>query len=140
MESSKTNTIATLLDQYRITEFCLKRAWDQVILLQNRLFDLKIRYDRAKSSGQRAYQYSFKQRKTIIEKTLKMYATYTEFKADNLFQLRIWLMMLDYNFEAEEVEYDEVDEDEEYEDMVEHEYMFVEDDYYIDDDELVTAL
>ncbi|ESO82258.1 hypothetical protein LOTGIDRAFT_170175 [Lottia gigantea] len=139
MESSKTNTIATLLDQYRVTEFCLKRAWDQVILLQNRLFDLKIRYDRAKSNGQRTYQYSYKQRQTIIEKTLKMYATYTEFKADNLFQLRIWLMMLGYNFEAED-EYEEGDEDEEFDDMVEQEYMFVEDDYYIDDDELVASL
>ncbi|KAK6188383.1 hypothetical protein SNE40_004564 [Patella caerulea] len=139
--TSKQQTIATMLAEYNAAEFCLHRAWDQVILLQNKLFDLKVRYDRAKAVNYRSFQYVFKQRKLTIEKMLEMYALYAEAKADQVFHLCIFLMLIGHSFDDESTEA----ADEDGEEMVEESFYGddenVDDneDYYIDG-ELVTSL
>ncbi|KAK6188385.1 hypothetical protein SNE40_004566 [Patella caerulea] len=93
------STMETMLEWLEKADLCWQRALDQVDLLQDKLCDLKARCDRAKATNFKSLQYVLKQRILITEKVLKMYDLYADVKADQVFNLRIFLMLNGHDFD-----------------------------------------
>lgn len=70
------------------TEFRFRRACEQVILLNNKLQDLQVRYDRARRDELRSFRYNIRLRMSGVEGVRNAYYEYARQKADKVLYLR----------------------------------------------------
>lgn len=70
------------------TEFRFRRACEQVVLLNNKLKELQVRYDRAKLAELRSFRYNIRLRMSGVEGVRNAYYEYARQKADKVLFLR----------------------------------------------------
>lgn len=70
------------------TEFRFRRACEQVVLLNNKLQDLQVRYDRARRDELRSFRYNIRLRMSGVEGVRNAYYEYARQKADKVLYLR----------------------------------------------------
>lgn len=70
------------------TEFRFRRACEQVVLLNNKLHDLQVRYDRARRDELRSFRYNIRLRMSGVEGVRNAYYEYARQKADKVLYLR----------------------------------------------------
>lgn len=70
------------------TEFRFRRACEQVVLLNNKLQDLQVRYDRARRNELRSFRYNIRLRMSGVEGVRNAYYEYARQKADKVLYLR----------------------------------------------------
>ena len=70
------------------TEFRFRRACEQVVLINNKLQDLQVRYDRARRDELRSFRYNIRLRMSGAEGVRNAYYEYARQKADKILYLR----------------------------------------------------
>lgn len=65
-----------------------RRACEQIVLLNQKLEELQLRYGRAKSDNLRSYRYSLRLRLAVVEGLRNTYYEYAHGKADEVAELR----------------------------------------------------
>lgn len=70
------------------TEYRFRRACEQVVLLNNKLQDLQVRYDRARKQEMRSFRYNIRLRMSGVEGVRNAYYEYARQKADKVLYLR----------------------------------------------------
>ena len=88
MEASVNQTLA---QQLQVKEAKFYNACAQVILLNEQLDDLKMRYERAAQEQQAAFQYSLGLKMSVMEGVRTMYYQYGSQKADEITGLQAQL-------------------------------------------------
>ncbi|KAK6188124.1 hypothetical protein SNE40_004375 [Patella caerulea] len=96
-----------LMETLEFSKFAVRRARTQICILQNKLYEVQIRYQRAKRAGLQQFQYVLEQRLTIIEDTLSMYTAYAEKKANYICSIENWLDRIELNSRLNELEINE---------------------------------
>ncbi|KAK6176314.1 hypothetical protein SNE40_014619 [Patella caerulea] len=81
-------TISKLHVDLSETEHRFRRACEQVVLLNNKLKDLQIRYDRARRDQMRSFRYNIRLRMSGMEGVRNVYYEYARQKADKVLYLR----------------------------------------------------
>jgi len=83
------DTISSLHLNLSETEFRFRRACEQVVLLiNNKLQDLQVRYDRARRDELRSFRYNIRLRMSGVEGVRNAYYEYARQKADKVLYLR----------------------------------------------------
>lgn len=80
--------ISTLHVNLTETEYRFRRACEQVVLLNNKLQDLQVRYTRAKRDKRGAFRYNIRLRMSGVEGVRNAYYEYARQKADKVLYLR----------------------------------------------------
>ncbi|KAK6178895.1 hypothetical protein SNE40_011380 [Patella caerulea] len=70
------------------TEYRFRRACEQVILPNNKLQDLQVRYDRARRDELRPFRYNIRLRMPVAEGVRNSYYQYAHQKAEEVLSLR----------------------------------------------------
>ena len=65
-----------------------KKAFDQIVLLNQRLGQVQKRYKTAKSENHRSFRYNYRLRLAVIEGVRNMFYDYAYVKADQVAELR----------------------------------------------------
>ncbi|KAK6178893.1 hypothetical protein SNE40_011378 [Patella caerulea] len=81
------------------TEYRFRRACEQVILLNNKLKELQVRYDRARRDGQRSFRYNIRLRMSGAEGVRNAYYEYARQKAEDILSLRNKIRSLNDNYD-----------------------------------------
>ena len=89
-----------LVIQVREIDRKFKLACDQIILLNNQIKDLQIRYERASKLNRRSFRYTLRTRLSTLEGLRNMYYEYATKRADELDQLHNQLAALDVGDES----------------------------------------
>lgn len=82
------DTISSLHVTLSETELRFRRACEQVVLLNNKLQDLQVRYDRARRDELRSFRYNIRLRMSGVEGVRNAYYEYARQKADKVLYLR----------------------------------------------------
>ena len=82
------NSVSTLHFNLSETEYRFRRACEQVVLLNNKLQDLQVRYARAKRDERGAFRYNIRLRMSGVEGVRNAYYEYARQKADKVLYLR----------------------------------------------------
>lgn len=101
MEREAYITKCKIRDQNKI----FRKAIGQVILLNNRIYSAKDRYDRARQAGRRSIRYSTRLQMAAAEGTRNMYYQFATLKCEAIELLQDKLMELsgeEYDFSNEE--------------------------------------
>ncbi|KAK6177891.1 hypothetical protein SNE40_012765 [Patella caerulea] len=64
------------------------RAYEQIVLLDNKLKDLQVRYNRAKRDGNRSFCYTIRLKMSGVQGVRNVYRQYIQHKADTIVELR----------------------------------------------------
>ena len=70
------------------TEYRFRRACEQVVLINNKLQELQVRYDRARRDELRSFRYNIRLRMSGAEGVRNAYYEYARQKADTILHLR----------------------------------------------------
>ncbi|KAK6165689.1 hypothetical protein SNE40_022570 [Patella caerulea] len=81
-------TISQLYVDLSETEHRFRRACQQVVLLNNKLKELQVRYDRARRDQMRSFRYNIRLRMSGAEGVRNAYYEYARLKADRVLYLR----------------------------------------------------
>ena len=71
-----------------VSERCFKRACEQIVLLNGRLSDLRLRFTKACLENRRTYQTSLKLKMAVTQGLLLSYYDYAHSKAETVADLR----------------------------------------------------
>lgn len=82
------DTTSMLVSQIRLADRKFRRACSQVILLNNKIQMLKVRYDRAKSDGRRSFRYGWRLQLATYEGVRNMFYEYAAQRCDEMEQLQ----------------------------------------------------
>lgn len=82
------DSISSLHVNLSESEFRFRRACEQVVLLNNKLQDLQVRYDRARRDELRSFRYNIRLRMSGVEGVRNAYYEYARQKADKVLYLR----------------------------------------------------
>ncbi|KAK6177889.1 hypothetical protein SNE40_012763 [Patella caerulea] len=77
-----------LHDELSETEHRFHRAYEQIVLLDNKLKDLQVRYNRAKRDGNRSFCYTIRLKMSGVQGVRNVYRQYIEKKAEQILQFR----------------------------------------------------
>ncbi|KAK6177893.1 hypothetical protein SNE40_012767 [Patella caerulea] len=70
------------------TEQRFHRAYEQIVLLDNKLKDLQVRYNRAKRDGNRSFCYTIRLKMSGVQGVRNVYRQYSQHKSEKIIQLR----------------------------------------------------
>lgn len=98
------STFVTTFTRLNQTEKCIRRACDQMILLNDKLGNMKIRYERAVKVNIRCFRYPLRMKIVIIEGVINTYYEYIMLRQKEVEELRC-------SFLGEEPTYSTDDED-----------------------------
>jgi len=70
------------------TENRFRRSCEQIILLNNKLEDLQLRYDKAKTDNHKSYRYNLRLKMATVEGVRNTYYEYACWKAEKVAELR----------------------------------------------------
>lgn len=96
----------TLVRKIRDVNRRFRKACDQIILLNNQIEALQLRYDRAMKANRRSFRYSLRLRLATLEGVRNMYYEYATRQADELEELQNELI------EEAGMDEDEIEEEE----------------------------
>ena len=82
------DSTSMLVSQIRLADRKFRRACSQVILLNNKIQMLKVRYDRAKADGRRSFRYGWRLQLATYEGVRNMFYEYAAQRCDEMEKLQ----------------------------------------------------
>lgn len=99
MDRSRRFHIYTRLHE---TELRFKKACEQVVLLNDKLMGLQVRYDRARQENSRSFRYNLRLRMATVEGVRNAYYEYACEQAERIAEVRYEVSRLDTDSSSEE--------------------------------------
>jgi hypothetical protein len=96
----KLNLYAELFE----TENRFRRACGQVILLNEKLEDLQLRYDKARIDNHKSFRYNLRLKMATVEGVRNSYYEYCCWKAEMVAELRVRMSVISPEWESEDEE------------------------------------
>ena len=86
------------------TEIRFRRACEQIILLNNSLEDLQLRYDKARVDNHKSFLYNLRLQMATVEGVRNSYNEYACWKAETVAELRMRVKQLSPGTDSDEEE------------------------------------
>jgi hypothetical protein len=86
------------------TETRFRRACEQIILLNRKLEDLQLRYDKARIDNHKSFRYNLRLKMATVEGVRNSYYEYACWKAETVAELRVGVAVLSPESESGEEE------------------------------------
>jgi len=86
------------------TENRFRRACEQIILLNNKLEDLQLRYDKARLDNHKSFRYNLRLKMATVEGVRNSYYEYACWKAEKVAELRLQAAVVSSDSDTEEEE------------------------------------
>ena len=86
------------------TESRFRRACEQIILLNNSLEDLQLRYDKARVDNHKSFRYNLRLKMATVEGVRNSYYEYACWKAETVAELRLRVAQLSPGTDSDEEE------------------------------------
>jgi len=77
-----------MIASFRVTDAKFRRACHHIRMLNRRIEDVQVRYDRAFASGQRSFRYTHRLKLATMEGMRNMYYEYACLRADELEEMQ----------------------------------------------------
>ena len=97
-----TNMESEVQDRLQDVELKFKKACQQIILLDQQIRDLEVRYKRAVKNKKNSFRYNLRLKLSVVTGVKMMYHHYASTKAEDIQRMRRQLGLRDYDDEEED--------------------------------------
>ena len=90
------------------TEKRFRRSCEQIILLNNKLEDLQLRYDKARTDNHKSFRYNLRLKMATVEGVRNAFYEYACWKAEKVAELRLQVAVVSPGSETEDEDMEEI--------------------------------